>query len=240
MTAKFTGFPPEALRFFRDLKRNNNREWFLAHKQVFDEKVKAPMTELVLALGRRMQPFALEMSFDPGRAIYRIYRDVRFSADKTPYKTHIAAVFHPRGMVKHNCGGLYFHVSPEEVEIAGGIYMPDAAGLLAIRRHIAGRHKQFRAIIESPEFRRLFGEIWGAQLTRVPKGFPADHPAAGLLRYKQILADVTRPPKLAETGKLLETLVQLFRGMMPLLRFINQPLRALPRDLRDGAVDFRD
>jgi len=227
MTTTFPGFPPEALQFFRRLKRNNNREWFLKNKEIYEQKVKAPMVELVLALGPEMKHFAPEMVCDPGRAIYRIYRDVRFSADKTPYKTHIAAVFHPRGLEKHNCGGLYFHVAPDGVEIAGGVYMPAREELLAIRQHIAGRHKRFRSIIEGPQFRRLFGEVWGEQLTRTPKGFPPDHPAADLLRYKQFLADVTRPAQLAESPQLLPTLVTLLRGMMPLVRFLNEPLKQL-------------
>lgn len=229
MTTAFPGFPREGLNFLRSLKRNNNRDWFLANKPVYDEKVKSPMTALILELGRVMQPHAPEFSFDPSRAIYRIYRDTRFSNDKTPYKTHIAAVFIPRGMQKHNCGGLYFHVSPEEVEIAGGVYMPDAAALLAIRGHIADHHRKLRSIIGSRQFRRLFGQIWGAQLTRVPKGFPVDHPAADLLRYKQFLADVTRPAKLARSRELLPALVELFRGMLPLVRFLNEPLRTLPQ-----------
>jgi len=228
MSTTFAGFPPEAFQFLHRLKRNNHREWFLANKQTYEEKVKSPMVELVLALGGRMQPFAPEMSFDPSRAIYRIYRDVRFSPDKTPYKTHIAAVFHPRGMEKHNCGGLYFHVAPDGVEIAGGVYMPGPAELLAIRRHIAAHHRKFRSIVESPEFRRLFGELWGARLARTPKGFPAGHPAAELLRYKQFLADVSRPAELAESRDLLPTLVRHFRGMMPLVRFLNEPILKPP------------
>jgi len=238
MRAAFAGFPPEALLFLRRLKRNNRREWFQAHKHVYDEKVKTPMVELVLALGTEMASIAPEFSFDPSRAIYRIYRDTRFSPDKTPYKTHIAAVFHPRGQRKHNCGGLYFHVAPDGVEIAGGVYMPEPAQLLAIRNHIAGRHRQFRAMVGSPQFRRLFGKLWGAQLKRPPRGFPADHPAADLLRYKQFLADVSRPAELAESPKLLPTLVRLFQGMLPLLRFLNAPLASMPSadDFRDAAV----
>lgn len=224
MRNTFPGFPPEALQFFRRLKRNNNREWFLKNKQIYEEKVKAPMTELVLALGREMRGFAPEMQCDPARAIYRIYRDVRFSSDKTPYKTHVAAVFFPRGMPKHGCAGLYFHVSTEEVEIAGGVYMPGPDELLAIRRQIADHHKKFRSIVEAPEFRRLFGKLWGEQLTRVPKGFAKDHPAAELLRYKQFLADTTKPVKLAESAKLLPTLVTMFRAMMPTVRYLNEPL----------------
>jgi len=237
MPAAFPGFPPEALAFLRRLKRNNNREWFLKNKPVYDDKVKAPMVELVLALGREMNQFAPEMLADPARAIYRIYRDTRFSPDKTPYKTHIAAVFTPRGFIKHNCAGLYFHVSPSEVEIAGGVYMPDPEVLRAIRSHIAQGHRKLRSIIESPVFLRHFGKVWGAQLTRVPKGFPADHPAADLLRYKQMLADVAKPAELAGTPRLLPTLVTLFRAMMPLIRFLNEPLA---RQLGNRPVDFLD
>ncbi len=224
-------FPPQALRFFRQLKRNNNRDWFLANKHVYEQKVKAPMSELIIALGRQMQPHAPEISFDPARAIFRIYRDTRFSADKTPYKTNIAAVFRSRG--RREGAGLYFSISPSEVEIAGGVYMPDPAVLLAIRHHIADHYRKFRSIVEAPEFRRLFGKLWGEQLTRTPKGFASDHPAADLLRYKNFLADAVRPAKLAESPKLLGELVKLFRGMMPLIRFLNEPLAAqspkLPR-----------
>ena len=226
MNTGFPGFPPEALQFLKRLKRNNNREWFLKHKHIYEEKVKAPMKGLILELGRQMRPFAPEMLFDPGRAIYRIYRDVRFSADKTPYKTHIAAVFIRRGAGKHSTACLYFHISPGEVEIAGGIYMPGPPELLAVRRYIAAHHRKLRAILESPEFRRLFGKLWGEQLVRMPKGFPADHPAADLLRYKQWLADRSRPASLAESRRLLPALVEHFRTMMPLVRFLNQPLLA--------------
>jgi uncharacterized protein (TIGR02453 family) len=237
MPAAFAGFPPEALAFLRQLKRHNNREWFQKNKETYDQKVKAPMVELVLALGREMKQFAPEMLADPARAIYRIYRDTRFSPDKTPYKTHIAAVFTPRGLEKHNCAGLYFHVSPGEVEIAGGVYLPEPQVLRAIREQIAAQHKKLRSIVEAPEFRKRFGKPWGEQLTRAPKGFPPDHPAADLLRYKQLLADVARPPELAESSKLFPTLVSHFRAMMPLVRFLNEPLT---RQLRNRPVDFLD
>ncbi len=225
MKNTFPGFPPETLRFLRALKRNNNREWFLKNKQVYEEKVKTPMTELVLALGREMKRFAPEMTADPARAIYRIYRDVRFSPNKMPYKTHVAALFYLRGMQKHNCAGLYFHIAPEGVEIAGGVYMPDPEVLRAIRGHLAARHPMFRSILAAPEFRKFFGAMDGEQLTRPPKGFAADHPAADLLRYKQFLAGVSKPPEFAESPRLFITLVQLFSTMMPFVRFLNEPLR---------------
>ena len=223
MRTAFSGFPPEALRFFRQLKRNNNREWFRAHKETYDTKVKLPMIGLVQSLDGELGRFAPEIAVDPARNIYRIYRDVRFSADKSPYKIWIAASFNPRGIPRQAAAGLYFHISPEEVLIAGGVYMPGPKELLAIRNHIANHYEELRKILRERDFKRLFGGLEGEQLTRAPKGFPPDHAAVDLLRYKQFLAYVTRPPALAETPKLLPTIVEIFRAVMPLVRFLNAP-----------------
>ena len=141
MVNGFDGFSPETLRFLRQLKGNNNREWFLAHKDIYEQKVKAPMTELVLDLGQAMKQVAPELVVDPKRAIYRIYRDLRFSADKSPYKTHVAAIFVPRGIPKKTEACLYFHIEPAQVLVAGGVYMPDAT-----TRH-TGRSSQFLTCI---------------------------------------------------------------------------------------------
>ena len=224
MSLAFSGFSSGALRFFRQLKRNNSREWFLAHKGIYEKEVKAPMVELVLALGAELQKFAPEMVTDPKRAIYRIYRDIRFSQDKTPYKTHIAAVFAPRGIPKHAGGGFYFHISPQELLIAGGVYMPGPKELLDIRNHISMNGPRLRKIIEDLQFKKHFGSLEGEKLSRVPKGFPADHPAADLLRYKQFLVSVTEPPELALRPELLPRLTQHFRAMTPLVHFLNSPL----------------
>ena len=224
MNSGFAGFPKEALTFFRGLKKNNAREWFQEHKQVFDDKVKAPMVELVSALNRDMMRFAPEYATDPAKAIYRIYRDTRFSHDKTPYKTHIAAVFNRRGMEKHAGAGLYFSVSPEEIEIAGGVYMPGPEQLLAIRNHLAANHAEFRRLIAARSFRTLMGKLWGQQLSRAPKGFPPDHAAADLLRYKQWLVYVLLEPSLAATPKLAPELIRRFRVMVPFVEFLNKPL----------------
>src|SRR4051794_2248071 len=107
MTPGFTGFPPEAITFFRRLKKNNTREWFQPRKEIYEEQVKAPMLELVTVLMQRLADFAPDYVADPKKAIYRIYRDTRFSKDKTPYKTHIAAVFTPRSLEKHSGAGFY-------------------------------------------------------------------------------------------------------------------------------------
>src|SRR5579871_6798848 len=130
MSTAFSGFPSEAITFFRGLARNNNRDWFLPRKPLFEEKVKRPMWELVEALNASMKEFAPNYVTDPDKAIYRIYRDTRFSKDKTPYKDHIAASFYRRGTGPHKYGGYYMHISHKEVAIGGGVYMPEPEVLL--------------------------------------------------------------------------------------------------------------
>jgi len=225
MKPSFSGFPPEALGFLRQLRRHNNRSWFLERKETYENQVKAPMVELVSALGRELLSYAPEMVVEPSRAIYRIYRDVRFSPDKRPYKTHIAAIFTPRGISKHAGASLYFHVSPEEVLIAGGVYMPGSTELLAIRRHIAGHHEELREIVSRRAFRRFFGQLEGEQLSRPPKGFMSDHPALDLLRYKQFLVSATHPAELAGSRELFREINRHFQVMMPLVQFLNLPLK---------------
>src|ERR1017187_1280298 len=134
MRSGFQGFPPEAMAFFRGLARHNDREWFQPRKPLFEQHVKQPMRELVEALNGAMKSFAPEYSTDPDKAIYRIYRDTRFSKDKTPYKTHVAASFHRRGTGPHKYGGYYLQVSHKEVAVGGGGDMPEPPVLLEIRR----------------------------------------------------------------------------------------------------------
>ena len=166
MNPGFGGFPPEAMPFFRALKKNNTREWFQPRKEIYEEKVRGPMLKLVGALMRRLADFAPDHVGDPNKAIYRIYRDTRFSKNKTPYKTHIAAVFPRCDLQKHSGAGYYFSVSPEEIEVGGGVYMPPPEALRAIRGHLAENHKEFRRIVAAPVVKRFFGAVYGDRLTR--------------------------------------------------------------------------
>ncbi len=168
--------------------------------------------------------FAPDYVTDPNKAIYRFYRDTRFSEDKTPYKDHIAALFSRRGAVKHRAAAYYVSVSEKEIEVAGGLYMPQAEELLAVRHHLARRHAEFRAVINDPSLRALMGEFHGDQLSRVPKGFPADHPAADLLRYKQYLFYQMLDPALLTTPRLCDEIVARFRVMQPFIDFLNASL----------------
>jgi uncharacterized protein (TIGR02453 family) len=212
------------MSFLRSLARNNRREWFQERKEIFETRVKAPMIELVNVLNAELMKFAPEHVTDPQHAIYRIYRDTRFSADKTPYKTHIAAIFSRRGLEKHASASFYFSVSPKEIEVAGGLYMPGPEQLLAVRTHLTVRHLEFRRIIRAKKLRELVGELQGAQLSRVPKGFFPHHPAADLIRYKQWLVYTMLDPDLALTPYLFPELVKRFRAVAPFIEFLNSPL----------------
>jgi uncharacterized protein (TIGR02453 family) len=224
LAASFPGFPAAGLDFLRALEKHNRREWFQPRKPVYDEQVKKPMLDLVGRVNQAMLAFAPDYINEPEKAVYRIYRDTRFSKDKTPYKTHIAAIFPRRGLDKHGGGGLYFAVSAKEVEVAGGIYMPAPETLLAVRTHLADNHEEFRRLIRGSKLRRLLGELQGEQLTRPPKGFCSEHPAADLLRYKQFLFYTVMDPAIAGTPKLEREVVSRFQALMPVLDFLNHPL----------------
>ncbi len=224
------------MQFFRGLARNNRREWFLPRKPVFEEKVKRPMWEMVEALNASMKEFAPDYVTDPAKAIYRFYRDTRFSKDKSPYKEHIAASFPRRGL--QGGAGYYFAVSHKNVGIGGGVYMPLPETLRTIRNRLAEHHAEFRKIVAARAVRRLFGGMQGQQLSRVPKGFAKDHPAEDLLRYKQFLLYVELPADLAVTSKLFEEVQTRFRAMAPFVDFLNSPLARPGRkiDARDFLV----
>lgn len=222
--ARFSGFPKGGLQFLRDLKKNNDRDWFKARKSLYEEAVKAPMTELVLALGEDFEKFAPEYLTDPKKAIYRIYRDTRFSKNKAPYKTHVAASFNHKALAKHAAAGFYFHLSPDEILMGGGVYMPGSAELLAIRRHISANPVAYGAVVSNRTFKRYFGEVTGERLVRPPKGFPPDDPAIETLKQKQFLASENLDPELALSPKLLPELSKRFKALAPLIDYLNQPL----------------
>jgi uncharacterized protein (TIGR02453 family) len=229
----FPGFPPAGLTFLRSLARNNNREWFQPRKEVFESQVKAPMLGLVEAINAEFAKFAPEYIHEPKKAVYRIYRDVRFSADKTPYKTYIAASFPLRSTAQGGSGGhaggagFYFSVGPKEVGIAAGIYEPSPEQLYAIRTWLAENHASFRKIARGPE--KLMGKLQGESLTRVPKGFAADDPAADLIKMKRWIYWKTLDPKIATTPKILPELVKRFKALLPVMRELNKPLAVKKR-----------
>ena len=217
-------FSEKTIKFLRALKRNNRREWFNAHKDEYELHVRQPMAAMVERLAEDFREFAPELVASPRLSMYRIYRDTRFSENKTPYKTHVAAVFPTRGLLKHEGAGLYFHISPDEVWVGGGMYAPQPAQLYAVREHIAGNVAELRAIVESAGFRRHVGRLEGEKLSRVPRGFPKDHEAAEYLKHRHFIAGAEFPSSLAASPRLHATLLKVFRHVIPLSRFLNTPL----------------
>jgi len=217
----FAGFPPEALRFLRRLKRNNTRSWFQAHKGEYEEQVRFPMQCLIAVLGNRMRSAAPEMEFHPGKSIFRIYRDVRFSKDKAPYKTNIAASFEMRGR-KHptESPGLYLGIEPGEIFVGGGVYMPTGDQLKGIRTAIAEHPDGFLEVIGDKGFRRMFGGIMGEQLARAPLGYPPDHPHIAHLKYKQFYVGKIFEDRVCESPRFVENVTAVFTKTMPLVRWL--------------------
>jgi uncharacterized protein (TIGR02453 family) len=220
----FSAFPKEGLQFLRNLQRNNNREWFLDHKTIYEQYVKQPISDLIEALGSEFQRFAPEMVATHKVSAYRIHRDTRFSKDKSPYKTHVAAVFPHSRLGKHEGAGFYLHIAPKELLIGGGLYMPIPEDLNAVRQTIAGNPAKFLKVIQDARFKKLFGEVTGDQLSRVPRGFSSDHPAADFLRHKNFLAARTFPAEVATKAQFYRTVVETFKAMAPFVRFLNDPI----------------
>jgi uncharacterized protein (TIGR02453 family) len=217
-------FSPKALAFLRALKRNNTREWFRARREQYDVLLRAPMIEIIERMALDFRSFAPDLVASPKVSMYRVYRDTRFSADKAPLKTHVAAVFPCRGLPKHQGAGLYFEVTPGWVWVGGGLYAAETAQLQAVREHIAANHRRLRAIVESPGFRRTLGRLDGERLQRVPRGFPKDHQAGEYLKYRQFLAGREFPAAFATSARFYPGVLNVFRRIAPLTRFLNEPL----------------
>jgi len=217
-------FTSQSLRFLRALKRNNRREWFAAHRDDYEAHVRQPMTDIIARLAEDLRGFGPEYVANPKTSMYRIYRDIRFSENKAPYKTHVAANFPTRGLPKHEGAGLYFHVSVDEVWIGGGMYAPQPPQLHAVREHIAANSRRLRALVESPAFRRDVGTLEGERLQRVPRGFPKDHEAAEYLKFRQFLAGREFEPVFATSPKFYPGLLAVFKRVAPVTRFLNEPL----------------
>lgn len=222
-------FTAASLAFLRGLKRNNHKPWFEAHREQYEELVKAPMAAFVVEMDRRLRDFAPEIVGDPKRSVFRIHRDVRFSHDKSPYKTHAACwLFHGGGSSKvgreaHGGGaGFYFHLEPGACLMGGGIWMPPAPALKKFRTAIAADPRPFERVVQAPAFRKRFGTLSDeTMLKRVPRGYTADHPAAQWLRYQSFTVGRPVTDAQATSNRLTALLEADYRAMLPLVRWLN-------------------
>jgi uncharacterized protein (TIGR02453 family) len=219
-------FKPEALKFLRDLARHNDREWFTPRKATFEHELKEPMLAIVRKVTDAMLEFAPNHVRPAEKSLFRIYRDTRFSSDKRPYKTHIAAWWSHQGLEKTSGAGYYFHVSAKDVVIAAGAYMPEKDQLAAIRNWLLENHQPFRALLQKPAVRRTFTEFDGNALTRPPKGFPAEHPGMDLIKCRQWGLAATLPATDALDKNFAATVIKYFKLAAPVVDALNTPIAA--------------
>jgi len=217
-------FTPKTVSFLRALKRHNDREWFRARREQYDAHVHEPMVAVVEQLAQDFRKIAPELIASPKQSMFRIYRDTRFSSNKKPLKTHAGAVFRTRDLPKPQGAGLYFEIAPGWVWIGGGMWRPEPRELVRIREHIADTWPEIRTLTRAASFRRRFEELSGDAMTRVPRGYPAGHPAAQYLKHRQFYAGAEFPASLAYSKDFYPTLIATFKALMPLVRFLNGPL----------------
>ncbi|HVC47701.1 MAG TPA: DUF2461 domain-containing protein [Terracidiphilus sp.] len=219
-------FRPEALKFLRNLARNNDREWFLPRNAVFEAELKEPMLAVVRRITDAMVEFAPNHVRPAEKSLFRIYRDTRFSNDKRPYKTHVAAWWSHQGLKKTSGAGYYLHVSAKEVVVAAGAYMPEKDQLAAIRHWLLEHHAEFRKALRAATKRTGFAEFEGNALTRPPKGFPAEHPGMDLIKCRQWGLHATLPAEAALDPKLAVTITRYFKLATPVVEALNTPIAA--------------
>ena len=217
-------FASPALDFLRKLKRNNRREWFEARRDVYEQELKRPMLALIERVTHGMMDYAPDHIRPPQKCMLRIYRDTRFSADKTPYKTNLAAWWTRNGLEKTSGGGYYLHLSATELVIATGVYMPPKEQIFAIRQHLLEHHTEFRSLIENKKLRAKMIMHDPQSLTRPPKGFCADHPAIEWIKWRQWGVIARLPATVALQPNLTTTVEAYFRLSAPLVDFLNEPL----------------
>ncbi len=219
-------FRPEALKFLRNLARHNDREWFTPRKATFEAELKEPMLAVVRKITDAMLDFAPDHVRPAEKSLFRIYRDTRFSSDKRPYKTHVAAWWSHQGLQKTSGAGYYFHISAKEVIIAAGAYMPEKEQLAAIRHWLLDHHADFRKLLKKPAVRKAFTEFEGNALIRPPKGFPSDHPALDLVRCRQWGLSATLPAEAALRPDLAAVVIRHFKLAAPIVDALNTPIAA--------------
>jgi len=236
----FRGFSPKALTFLRGLAKNNRKEWFEERRSEYEQQLKLPLQSLIEEVDVHLAGIAPEIIGSPKKSSFRIHRDVRFSKDKSPYKTHIACWFFHRdaghgvgGEAAHGGAGFYFHMAPTGSFCGGGIWMPPRPGLNKIRESLADDLEGFEDIVLSRGFKKRFGALDAdAMLTRTPRGYDADHKAATWLRYQSFTAGCAVSNDELQSEKLPSYLAKHYAAMVPMIRWLNAALGLKPSSMR--------
>jgi uncharacterized protein (TIGR02453 family) len=229
-------FTEESLKFLRGLARHNDREWFEPRRDIYETALRQPMLTLIARVNEQMAGFAPAHVKAPEKTVLRIYRDTRFSQNKLPYKQHYAAWWGRAGMVKTSGAGFYFHLCGKMVVIAAGLYMPDAAQLLAVRRYLLEHHAEMRALLKTTLKKSEMRLTHAQPLTRAPKGFPADHPALDLILNRNWGIETELRAASALDPDLATNVAGYFRLAKPVVEFLNRPLINAERPRRIFAL----
>ena len=237
-----TPFSPAYFQFFRELAAHNDKPWFEANRPTYQAEVLGPLKLLAEELDVRFARLAPEFVAPPRHALFRIHRDVRFSKDKSPYKTHAALwAFHRdagRGVGRdaHGGAGFYFHIEPGASLVAGGFWMPPRPLLGRIRERIVDEQRGFEKLVRAPAFTRRFGALSeddpGVRLTRVPRGFAPDHPAAHWLRFNSFTAHRRLTDAEVLSPRLVDAIMKDYAALLPLVRWLNATLGYPPATAR--------
>lgn len=215
--------PLKIIPFLSQLKENNNRDWFEAHRPDFEE-AKSELVLLVTGLLKELAVFEPSMALlDPKKSIFRIYRDVRFSKNKDPYKTALGA-FMAVGGKSGNHAGYYIHFEPDNCFIGGGIYGPEPATLKAIRQEIYFNGAAFDQLLHQPNFVKTFGEMRDEKLKRPPKGFPADFQYIDYLLYKHFVVSTFFDVSNKEIPQIIKEAAAKFAIMADFIQFLNSAI----------------
>jgi uncharacterized protein (TIGR02453 family) len=216
-------FGPGLFGFLRDLARHNDRQWFLANRERYEAEVREPVLRFIADFGPHLRRISAEFVADPrpvGGSMFRIHRDTRFSADKSPYKTHAAAHFRHRAATRDVHGpGFYLHLEPGGSFAGGGVWHPDGDALARVREAIVADPEGWRAV------RRRVREIEGETLARVPRGFDPDHPFADDLKRKDFYASVSFSDGEVTGPRFLAGCAAAFRAAAPLVEFVTRAMR---------------
>ena len=220
--AQEPSFSPELFAFLRELAQNNDREWFTTNKARYVAQIQEPALAFIEDVGLRLPEVSRHFVADArttGGSLFRIYRDIRFAKDKTPYKTHAGIQFrHQRARDAH-APGFYLHLEPGTVFMACGTWHPDRDTLHAIRTAIAARPGRWQAIVEEPVFRESF-RLSGEQLKRPPAGFDAAHPLIEELKRKDFVAVADLTEADATAGDFLDRFLELCAAAGGFMRFL--------------------
>lgn len=209
--------------FLSELKKNNNREWFTANKKKYEsarQEFNTMIETLIPALAAKDPQLSNLQVKD---TVFRIYRDIRFSKDKTPYKTQMGAYIAPGGR-KSIYAGYYVHIEPDGSFLAGGSYCPQGPQLKKIRSEIYYNANEFKDIIESKNFKKVFGELHGSKLVRPPVGFPKDFADIDLLKFKDFTVIHYVSDDFFQNSKFVQNSLEVFTEMKKLNDFLNRAI----------------